>query len=80
MQKQFDVIVRSLKQTLKEAGAEEVLEQQRGALRVCPENFECDLYRFMKGDVDTINSFRGEYMSTYYWGEFTEGLLSRDLY
>ena len=76
MQKQFDVIVRGLKQSLKNAGAEEVFEMQRGAMRVNPDTFTCDLYLFMEGDVATINSYRGEYMSAYYWAEFTEGLLT----
>ena len=75
-QKQFDVFVRSLKQSLKDAHAEEVFEQQRGVMRVNPDTFTCDLYLFMEGDVDTINSYHGEYMNAYYWAEFTEGLLT----
>ena len=80
MQKQFDVIIRSMKQALRDGEISEVFEQQRGAMRICPEKFSCDLYRFVEGDPDAVNSFRGEYMNSYTWAEITEGLLSRDFY
>ena len=38
-QKQFDVIVRSLKSSLKDAGIEDVLDIQRGSMRVVKEKF-----------------------------------------
>lgn len=76
MQKQFDVIVRSLRDTLDEYKVSEVLEMSRGALRVVPETFDCDLYRFLEGDADAVNSYMGEYMSAYPWAEFTEGYIS----
>ena len=79
-QKQFDVIVRSLKTSLKEAGISEVFDVQRGSMRVVNEEFSCDLYDFLAGDTAVINSFRGEYMSSYEWAMFTEGILSRGMY
>ena len=44
MQKQFDVIVRSLKETLQQNGIEEIFEMKSGELRVNTDLFECDLY------------------------------------
>ncbi len=76
-QKELDVIIRSLKSTLAENGIEEIFEMKSGSLRVCPEKFECDLYRFLKGDVNAINSYRGEYMNAYTWAVLTESYLTR---
>ena len=76
MQKQFDVYVRSLRQTLRENGADCIMEMEKGILRVKPETFYCDAYRFYSGDSDAINAYRGEYMSSYPWASITEGILS----
>ncbi len=76
-QKQLDVIIRSLRDTLNEYGIPEILELERGVLRVVPETFECDLYRFMDGDIDTINAYRGEYLSEYSWASLTEAYMDR---
>lgn len=77
MQKQLDVIIRSLKSTLEENGISDILEMQNGMLRVVPEKFDCDLYRFFAGDVDAINSFHGEYLSDYSWASITEAYIAR---
>lgn len=76
MQKQFDVYVRSLRETLREYEIEEIFELSRGTMRVIPERFECDLYRFLAGDRDTIEAYNGEYMSAYGWACETEARLS----
>ena len=74
-QKQLDVYIRSLRETLREYGIEEIMEMKRGILRVRPELFTCDAYLFFSGDIDAINSFRGEYMSSYSWASLTESNL-----
>lgn len=75
-QKQLDVYIRSLRQTLRDYGAAEMLEMEKGALRVRPDAFDCDAYRFYAGDSEVINAYRGEYMSSYTWASLTEGILS----
>ena len=75
-QKQIDVIVRSLRETLKEYGIEEILSIERGMLRVNTEKFDCDLYHFLKGDIAMINRYRGEYMNQYSWAGLTEALIT----
>ncbi|MBR0282694.1 MAG: response regulator [Oscillibacter sp.] len=77
MQKQFDVILRSLRSTLREYGIGEILELQRGFIRIRPELLNCDLYCFLDGDKNAAREFRGEYMTGYSWGRITEGYLSR---
>ena len=76
-QKQLDVYIRALKDTLIEYGIEEIFAMDRGSLRVVPEAFSCDAYRFFAGDTEAVNSFRGEYMSAYSWASITEGILSQ---
>ena len=75
MQKQLDVYIRSLRETLQEYGIRQILEMEKGVLRVRPDTFVCDAYLFYAGDSDVINSYRGEYMSSYSWASMTEGVL-----
>lgn len=75
LQKQLDVYIRSLRDTLTEYGIERIFEMKGGRLRVTPEEFECDVYRFFAGDPEAVNIYRGEYMSDYSWASITEGAL-----
>ena len=77
MQKQLDVFIRSLKSTLEEYGISEIFELSKGQMRVCPEKFSCDLYRFLAGDIDAVNAYKGEYMSAYSWASLTEAYINR---
>ena len=74
-QKTLDVYIRALRDTLAEYGIPELLEMERGTLRIVPETFSCDLYRFLAGDAEAVNAYRGEYMSAYSWASITEGNL-----
>ena len=75
MQKQLDVYIRSLRETLQEYGIPEIMEMEKGVLRVKPETFVCDAYLFYSGDSDSINAYRGAYMSAYSWASMTEAIL-----
>ena len=75
MQKQLDVYIRSLRETLQEYGIPEIMKMEKGVLRVKPETFICDAYFFYSGDNDAINAYRGEYMSSYSWASITEAIL-----
>lgn len=75
-QKYFDTIIRSLRDTLEEYDIADIFEAEKGMMRVVPEKIDCDLYDFLKKDKKAIESFRGEYMSSYSWAESTEGYLS----
>ncbi|MBR0308373.1 MAG: response regulator [Mogibacterium sp.] len=76
MQKQLDSIIRYMRESLRAYGIEDVFELSSGQLRICPEKVSCDLYRFLDGDPEAVNSFKGEYMSAYPWAEAMEGILS----
>ncbi|MBR4667644.1 MAG: response regulator [Butyrivibrio sp.] len=75
-QKYLDTIIRSLRDTLEEYGISEIFELEKGLMRVVPEAFDCDLYRFLDKDQEAMESFRGEYMSSYSWASETEGYLT----
>ena len=75
MQKQLDVYIRSLRDTLREYKIEEIFEMDRGMLRVKPEQFVCDAYLFFSGDTEAVNAYRGEYMSSYSWASMTESVM-----
>lgn len=78
-QKYLDTIIRSLRDTLEEYGISEIFEMEKGLMRVVPEKFDCDLYRFLNKDRKAMESFRGEYMSSYTWASETEGFLADSL-
>ena len=77
MQKQLDVVIRSLRSTLTEYNIPEILELKSGYLRVNSDLIECDLYRFFEGNIDAVNAFRGEYMSAYPWASLTEAYMDQ---
>lgn len=65
----FRNIVHSLKNTLKNAGAEEILLRDFNRLAVVPQSIDCDYYRFLDGDPIALNHFRDDYMPQYSWAE-----------
>lgn len=77
MQKQLDAILRSLRATLSELGVGGILELQSGTVRVNPHLIDCDAWRWLSGERDAADAYRGEYMSNYSWASFTEGTLPR---
>lgn len=77
MQKQLDVVIRSLRDTLQKYGIGDLFELKNRKLRILPELIDCDLYRFLKGDPGAVHAYYGEYMSQYAWGAATEAALAR---
>ncbi|MBR2527868.1 MAG: response regulator [Blautia sp.] len=80
MQKQLDVIIRSLRETLRQYQISEILEMRSGYLRIRPELLECDLYLYEEGDKRAAEAYRGEYMNNYPWGSMTEASLTRSIH
>ena len=75
-QKYLDIIIRSMFDTLKEYGIDDIVERQRGALRIRPEKIDCDMYRFFDGDTEAVNAYRGIYMNSYTWAVFSEARIT----
>ena len=78
-QKQLDVIIRSLRATLRENGISEILQLERGMLRIVPQFVDCDVYRLLAGDEHYENEYRGEYMTPYAWAGLTEANIDSEL-
>lgn len=70
----YRLVLYRLKKTLKEYGAENMLETQYSCCRIDPNAFDCDYYRYRNGET---HLFHGEYLTEYSWAEFTVGTLLR---
>ena len=62
-----------LKGTLSEIGVQDIIIRRRGTIGIDATKLDCDYYRFLKGDIQAINAFQGEYMTQYSWAESTLG-------
>ncbi|MBR3020308.1 MAG: response regulator [Clostridia bacterium] len=70
------VLISDLRKTLANIGQEDVVIRQRGQVAINTDKLDCDYYRMLKGDVNALNSFKGEYMTQYSWAEITAGQLT----
>lgn len=68
-------ILSDLKATLHRIGVDDVLVRERQQLAIRPDRVDCDYYRMKAGDMDTLNTYRGEYMMDYSWAELTAARL-----
>lgn len=71
--KYMQTIYAELHSSLKKANALDMLVKSHNSYAVDPEAFDCDSYRFLKGDPVAINSYRSDYMICYSWAEFSLG-------
>ena len=69
------ILISDLRQTLKQIGREDLLIRRSGRVAILAERLDCDYYRMLKGDMDALNSYEGEYMLQYSWAEMTAGQL-----
>lgn len=79
LKSQLRNVIASLMRSLKAAGIEQIILKKRNQLAVDVTTFSCDYYDFLKGDVDKINSFMGEFMSNYPWADFITGYLENKI-
>lgn len=70
-------VLSRLENTLDEHGIGDILIHTGRELSLDTDKVDCDLYRFLEGDPDAIESFSGRYMDPYSWGEETLGVLVR---
>ena len=63
-------IMSALMKSLREAGAEKVIEKSYNNIAVNVKLIDCDYYRFEELDAGAVNAYQNEYMSQYYWAEF----------
>lgn len=73
----YRTLVADLRAVLADAGIQEVLAQSRNSLAINPKLVDCDSYRFLEGDAQAVNAYRGSYLPSYSWAEYTAGRLAR---
>lgn len=54
-------------------GVGDCICKRRGVMAVSLDKIPCDYYNWIQGDIQAINTYRGEYMSQYSWSELTLG-------
>ncbi|MGI6105937.1 MAG: response regulator [Raoultibacter sp.] len=69
-------IISRLMDVLKQAGIADIICRAHNSIAVDVSRFTCDSYQYLNGDIDSINSYAGEYMSEYSWAEFTAAYLT----
>jgi len=67
----FRVLISSLKKTLAKYGAEDILVKKRNYFAVNTAMVDCDYYNYLRGDVDAVNRYHGDYMSQYSWADMS---------
>lgn len=77
---QIHSYLHDLSETLKRETGEDLVIRKRNALAVDVSRIDCDYLRFLAGDAAAVNSYVGEYMSQYWWAEFTTGTLTAQLF
>ena len=73
---QTGTLIRNLKKTLESIGQKDLLIRSRGRTAIRTEGINCDYYHMLEGDMEAVNSYRGEYMSQYLWAELKAEQLS----
>lgn len=75
-QKLLSAIYTDMLKPLRAVNADNIVRKANNTLSIVPEEFDCDYYMALSGDIVSINSFMGEYMTDYSWAELTTGALS----
>lgn len=78
-QKNLQVYIASLVKSLHAVNVKDLILKNRQGILVNTKIVDCDYYRFLEGDTRAINSFTGQYMSSYSWAEFTVGYLENQM-
>ena len=71
-------IVLELNRILDDCNAKDVFIHRKNFYAVDKTKLDCDYFKFLDGDMDAVNSYRGEYMNQYSWAEVTHGFLEKN--
>lgn len=69
----YQSLVADLRSTLTAAHADDIIVKAWNSLAIDPNVVDCDSYRFLDGDPVAVNSYRGAYLPSYPWAEFSTG-------
>jgi len=71
----FRGLKKDMMDKLKALKIDDIILLQKGKTGIDANQVSCDYYDFLDGKPEAINSYRGEFMSQYSWGEFTNAEL-----
>lgn len=80
LQRQLQTIIAAMMKTLNSQGVGDIVIKRYNHLSIDTNKIDCDYYNFLNGDETAINSYSGEYMMNYSWGEFTVGYLDSKVF
>lgn len=75
LQKQVQTVLSAMMRTFQENGVRGCIIRGYNRTAVDASKIDCDLYRFLSWDVEAVNEYMGEYMTSYSWAEFVTGYL-----
>lgn len=78
VQSYLQTLLVEMMRALNEAGAADIIIKQYNSYAIDTTKVNCDFYRFNAWDAEAVNSYYGEYMANYSWGEATLGVLAKD--
>ena len=76
--KYFQTVLYELRQSLREAGIEDILIRSRNSLAIDTSKLVCDSYQFIEGVPSAVNSYRNDYLVDYGWSEFSIARLEKE--
>ena len=68
-------IRKDLLDTLNQYNKMDLIVRKRGEIGIVPDRINCDYYAWLKGLPSAVNTYAGEYMSQYSWGEVTHAAI-----
>lgn len=70
-------VIARLIRSLKEEGIDDIICRTRNNTALDVDKVSCDYYDYLRGKMDAVNAYAGEYMSEYSWAEFTLAYLNQ---
>ncbi len=80
VQSLFRKVLRSLRNSLSDAGILDILIDERNQRSIDTTKFKCDYYKFIQNPHENLESFRGEYMIGYAFAKPTEQKIKNKFY
>ena len=71
----FRMTYKRLADSLEEAGVSHLIESKDNRRYLQVDRVDCDLYRILAGDRNTMKKYNGQYMQEYSWAEERNGQL-----
>lgn len=77
---QMRMVVTDMIRSLNDYDLSHIVFRDKVGLSLNVDEVDCDYYKYLKGNTELINQFRGEYMNQYAFAETTMAYLERKYY